>query len=102
MTGHTPFKPKMETAPPDISAYREGNTGIGFVSTFDSGRPGPHVMVNALTHGNEFCGAHALIFLFQQGVRPAHNRHPWSPVGVVWRKRKSPGRRAVKFNRRRI
>ena len=74
MTGHTPFQPKMETAQPDISAYREGNTGIGFVSTFDSGRPGPHVMVNALTHGNEICGAHTLIFLFEQGVRPLRGK----------------------------
>jgi len=42
---------------PDIAAYRRGNTGVDYVHTFDSGVPGPHVLVNALTHGNEICGA---------------------------------------------
>lgn len=35
---------------------REGNTGVDYVHRFDSGVPGPHVLFNALTHGNEFCG----------------------------------------------
>src|SRR6185437_9472552 len=60
----------IELAPPDISAYSDGNTGIPYVTTFDSGRPGPHVMVNAVTHGNELCGAIAVDFLFRNGVRP--------------------------------
>ena len=60
----------MEIAPPDISAYKQGNTGIDYVTTFDSGRPGPHIMINALTHGNEICGAYALQFLMENEVRP--------------------------------
>ncbi len=60
----------IEIAAPDISAYAAGNTGIPYVTTFDSGRPGPHVLVNALTHGNEICGAIALDRLFRDGVRP--------------------------------
>ena len=64
----------VELTPPDISAYRAGNTGIDYVTTFDSGRPGPHVLVCALTHGNELCGAIALDFLFRQGVKPRHGR----------------------------
>ncbi len=62
--------PPIELTPPDISAYRTGNTGVDFVTTFDSGRPGPHVMVNAVTHGNELCGAIAVDFLFRHEVRP--------------------------------
>src|SRR5277367_5304043 len=42
---------------PDLSGYTAGNTGIPYVYTFDSGVAGPHVMINALTHGNEVCGA---------------------------------------------
>lgn len=38
---------------PDIRPYAEGNCGIPYVFTFDSGVPGPHVLVNAITHGNE-------------------------------------------------
>lgn len=60
--------------PIDISDYREGNTGIEYVTTFDSGRPGPHAMICALVHGNEFCGAHAHAFLIANGVRPERGK----------------------------
>ncbi len=64
----------IELTAPDISPYRAGNTGIDYVTTFDSGAPGPHVMVNAVTHGNEICGAIALDFLFRHEVRPTRGR----------------------------
>ena len=64
----------IELAAPDISRHRAGNTGVPYVSSFDSGLPGPHVMVQALTHGNELCGAIALEWLLAQGVRPARGR----------------------------
>jgi predicted deacylase len=60
----------IEIQPPDIAPLRDGNTGVDYVHTFDSGRPGPQVMVQALTHGNEFCGAIALVQLLREGVRP--------------------------------
>ncbi len=44
------------------------------VTTFDSGRSGPHVMISALVHGNELCGAHALDFLHASGIRPSAGR----------------------------
>jgi predicted deacylase len=59
---------------PDIRSYAEGNTGIPYVHTFDSGVPGPHVMVNALTHGNEVCGAIAVKDLLDLGVRPRRGK----------------------------
>lgn len=55
---------------PDISPYRHGNTGVDYVTTFDSGTSGPHVMLSAVVHGNELCGAIALDYLMRQEVRP--------------------------------
>jgi predicted deacylase len=65
---HAP--PALEVLPRDLSAYRAGNTGVPYVHRFDSGRPGPHVLVNALTHGNEICGMVAATHLLDAGVRP--------------------------------
>jgi predicted deacylase len=62
--------PLLEVLPRDLSAYRAGNTGIPYVHRFDSGKPGPHVLVNALTHGNEICGMVAATHLLDTGVRP--------------------------------
>ena len=64
----------VELLPPDISAYRRGTGGIEYVITFDSGKPGPHVMVNAVTHGNELCGAIAVDRLFKMDVRPTRGK----------------------------
>ena len=50
----------IELQAPDLSRWARGNTGTPYVWRFDSGRPGPQVMVQALTHGNEICGAIAL------------------------------------------
>ena len=64
------MNPSFEVLPRDRSPYRAGNVGGDYVHRFDSGRPGPHVLVNALTHGNEFCGMVAACHLLDQGVRP--------------------------------
>ena len=50
VSGHHP----VEVQPPDIAKYRQGNTAVDYVHVLDSGRAGPTVMVQALTHGNEF------------------------------------------------
>jgi predicted deacylase len=60
----------LEVLPRDLSAYRAGNTGIPYVHRFDSGRAGPHVLINALTHGNELCGMVAATHLLDNGIRP--------------------------------
>lgn len=65
-----PAPAAIELAPPDISPFRQGNRGVDHVHVLDSGRPGPSVLVQALTHGNELCGALALVHLFEQGVVP--------------------------------
>jgi predicted deacylase len=64
----------VELSPPDIEPYRSGNTGVEYVTTFDSGVAGPHVLVTALTHGNEICGAIALDRLFRAGLRPRQGK----------------------------
>jgi predicted deacylase len=62
--------PRLEVLPRDLSAYKAGNTGIPYVHRFESGKPGPHVLVNALTHGNELCGMTAATHLLDNEVRP--------------------------------
>ena len=62
--------PVFEVLPRDLSAYRQGNVGIDYVHRFESGKPGPHVLINALTHGNENCGMVAATHLLDTGVRP--------------------------------
>ena len=66
----SPAQLPFEVLPRDLSPYRKGNTGIDYVHRFESGRPGPHVLVNALTHGNEFCGMVAATHLLDNAVRP--------------------------------
>jgi len=56
----------IELQAPDLSRWRDGNVGTEYVWCFDSGRPGPQVMVQALTHGNEICGAIALDWLLSR------------------------------------
>jgi predicted deacylase len=60
----------IELTAPAIDAHARSNTGVDFVHTFESGRPGPHVMVNAVTHGNEICGAITVDRLLAMGLRP--------------------------------
>jgi succinylglutamate desuccinylase len=62
--------PALEVLPRDLSSYRAGNIGIDYVHRFESGKPGPHVLINALTHGNEICGMVAATHLLDSGVRP--------------------------------
>ncbi|MGS0755583.1 hypothetical protein ACVBEH_13395 [Roseateles sp. GG27B] len=65
----------IKLTPPDLTAYQSSASGVDYVHLMDSGRPGPTVMVQALTHGNELCGALALDWLFRQGpVQPLVGR----------------------------
>lgn len=64
----------IEVAFPDLTRWRNGNTGIDYVHSFDSGIAGPHVLVCALTHGNEVCGAIALDELLAREVRPVRGK----------------------------
>ena len=62
---------RFELPLPDLAPWRAGNTGVAGVWHFDSGQPGRAVLITALIHGNELCGAWALKGLLEAGVRPA-------------------------------
>jgi predicted deacylase len=64
----------VELTGPDISPYKKGNTGLDYATTFDSGKPGPHVLIAAVVHGNELCGAIAVDWLMRENVRPARGK----------------------------
>ncbi|MEI6558379.1 MAG: succinylglutamate desuccinylase/aspartoacylase family protein [Rhodospirillaceae bacterium] len=67
-------RPVVELRAPDLGVCCAGNSGIDYVTAFDSGRPGPHVLINALCHGNELCGALAVERLIAHGLRPLRGR----------------------------
>ncbi len=62
--------PPIEVAFPDIARWRAGNTGIPYVWRFESGQAGADVTIQALTHGNEVCGAICADWLLALDVRP--------------------------------
>ncbi|AOJ84917.1 MULTISPECIES: M14 family metallopeptidase [Burkholderia] len=72
MTESAPVFPhySIEVDFPNLDAHRAGNAGVDYVHRFDSGAPGPHVMINALTHGNEVCGAIVVDALLKMRLRP--------------------------------
>ncbi|MCZ6603789.1 MAG: M14 family metallopeptidase [Alphaproteobacteria bacterium] len=71
---HSILPHPIDVPVPDIGAYAAGNTGVDYVTSFDSGVAGPHAMIAALVHGNEICGATALDFLMRHEVRPVRGR----------------------------
>ncbi len=79
-TSATPANPAglphfaLEIAPPDLSPFIAGNTGIPGFTTLDSGRDGPHVTAISLIHGNEIAGAIVLSEILQTGFMPLRGR----------------------------
>lgn len=64
----------VELTPPDLTRWLPGNTGVPGFWTIDSGRPGPHVGLIALMHGNELAGAIALTELLDHPIPLACGR----------------------------
>lgn len=64
----------MELDAPEIERYRGGGTGVPFFASFEGPEPGPHVMITAVVHGNELCGAITLDRLLRDGMRPLRGR----------------------------
>ncbi len=69
-----PDSPAVELTAPDIAPWRASNTGVDWVHAWAGDALGPQVLVQALTHGNEICGAIALDWLLRQGFRPRRGR----------------------------
>jgi predicted deacylase len=87
-----PALPPLEVMPRDLSGLRRGNVGIDYVHRFTAKRPGPHVVVNALTHGNEFCGMTALTWLLGHEARPARGTWTLSFANVAAYERFDPAK----------
>jgi predicted deacylase len=64
----------VAVSPPDIAPWIAGNTGVPGFTTRDSGRPGPHLILVSLMHGNELAGAIALDRLLRGGLQPVRGR----------------------------
>jgi predicted deacylase len=62
--------PSIDVAFPDLARWQTGNTGVPYVWRFTAERPGPRVTIQALTHGNEVCGAISNDWLLREDVRP--------------------------------
>ncbi len=59
---------------PDLRRWLPGNTGIPGVWSFAAERPGPHVALTAIVHGNEIAGAAVLDRWLRDAIRPARGR----------------------------
>lgn len=86
--GHYPIEVEF----PDIEAHRDSACGIPYVHSFDADAPGPHVMINALTHGNEVCGAIVIDALLRAKLRPRRGRLTLSFANVAAYRRFDPAR----------
>ncbi len=60
--------------PPDLAPWEAGNTGVRGFATFAGRRPGPHVVIVSLVHGNELAGAIVLDAMLREGVQPLAGR----------------------------
>lgn len=65
----SPLRFDVRLAPPDLRQWLSGNCGIAGFHQLDTGRPGPHVLISALMHGNEIAGAIALDGLLRASVQ---------------------------------
>ncbi|HUB11295.1 MAG TPA: succinylglutamate desuccinylase/aspartoacylase family protein [Acetobacteraceae bacterium] len=70
-TAPLPLPPfEVRLAAPDLGRWTAGNTGVPGFTSRASPRPGPHVMLLALSHGNEIAGAVALDRLLAAELAP--------------------------------
>ena len=85
MTGTTPPGPtaygpaklpqfEVRLPAPDLAPWRAGNTGIPGFTSFAAEAPGPHVLLLALMHGNEYAGAIVLDRMLRAKLRPLRGR----------------------------
>ncbi|HXQ65781.1 MAG TPA: succinylglutamate desuccinylase/aspartoacylase family protein [Alphaproteobacteria bacterium] len=65
------MSPPARLSPQDIARWRSGNAGIDYVHRRQGCRAGPHVLMTALMHGNEACGAAALDRLLASALAPS-------------------------------
>ena len=96
MSGHmdaaaVPPQFDVQLRAPDIARWQPGNTGVPGFMSFTGPAAGPHVLLLALTHGNEIAGAIALDRLLAAGVRPLRGRLTFGFVNLAAFARFDPG-----------
>jgi predicted deacylase len=74
---------KVRLTRPDLAAWIGGNAGVPGIITRDSGRPGPHVALLSLIHGNEIAGAIVLDRLLRAGLTPTRGRLSFGFVNLA-------------------
>jgi predicted deacylase len=75
---------------PDIDRWVAGNTGVAGFTTRASDKPGPHVALLAITHGNEIAGAIVLDRLLHAGLAPMHGSLTFGFVNLAAYERFDP------------
>lgn len=83
---------EVHVSPPDLSPWIAGNTGVPGFTTRESGKPGPHVALLGLTHGNELAGGIVLDRLLRAGLVPVRGRLSFGFVNLVGLERFDPRR----------
>jgi predicted deacylase len=68
---------------PEIGPWIGGNTGIPGFTTRDSGKPGLHVALLAIAHGNEIAGAIVLDRLLRAGLVPSQGKLTFGFVNIA-------------------
>ena len=71
-----PAVPRFEVrlTAPVIDEWLPGNCGVPGFQHFNTTRPGPHVLITALMHGNEIAGAIVLDELLRANLRPRRGK----------------------------
>ncbi len=65
---------EVRLTPPNLDDWTDGNCGVSGFQHFESGRPGPHVLITALMHGNEIAGAIVLDEMLRARLRPLRGK----------------------------
>ena len=68
---------------PDLGPWRAGNTGIPGFTSHAAEPSGPHVLLLALMHGNEYAGAIVLDLLLRAKLRPLRGRLTFGFVNLA-------------------
>jgi predicted deacylase len=69
--------------PPNLGPWLSGDHAIPGVITRESGRPGPHVALLSLMHGNEFAGAIVLDQLLREDLMPVRGTLSFAFVNLA-------------------
>ena len=73
----------IQIAPPNITPWQSGSSGIAYVNERTAAQPGPDVLVTALVHGNEYSGAIVVAELLATGWQPTRGRVTFAFCNVV-------------------